>query len=241
MNQSRLLSLWCLVCLGLALVASCDYIINTPPTAWLAATPTVGHAPLTVQFDASASTDPQGDDPEYYWRFGDGTMMVTDAPAVPHVYTEPGTYTVKLYVYDGYESSETVEITIVVLPGGAPDEPEHPQNIPPTCAFEANPPSGPFPLTVFFNAASSHDPDGSIVSYVWQFGDGTGNITTTSQILHTFIAPGTYTVALDGNRQPGGYGHSECRNHGDACSCSASGKTLVRILNLAAQVDNSRT
>ncbi len=49
-------------------------------------------------------------------------------------------------------------------------------------------------LTASFNASGSSDPDGSIVSYAWNFGDGTtGSGVTTSR---TYAAAGTYTVTL---------------------------------------------
>jgi subtilisin family serine protease len=49
-------------------------------------------------------------------------------------------------------------------------------------------------LAVSFNASGSSDPDGSIVSYAWNFGDGTtGSGVTPSK---TYEAAGTYTVTL---------------------------------------------
>jgi hypothetical protein len=47
---------------------------------------------------------------------------------------------------------------------------------------------------VSFDASASYDPDGSIASFLWKFGDteeGSGETTT-----HTYTAPGTYTVRL---------------------------------------------
>src|SRR6056297_169651 len=63
-------------------------------------------------------------------------------------------------------------------------------NSPPSAAFSAST-NG---LTANFNGGASSDPDGSISSYSWNFGDGaTGSGSTAS---HTYGADGTYTVTL---------------------------------------------
>ena len=52
----------------------------------------------------------------------------------------------------------------------------------------------PDTLTVDFDASASHDPDGTIVAYDWDFGDGsTGSGVTAS---HTYAAAGSYNVTL---------------------------------------------
>ena len=67
-------------------------------------------------------------------------------------------------------------------------------NAPPTAGFTASPASGPEPLNVTFDASGSRDADGSIVSYAWDFGDGsTGNGV---KVAHNFTSNGTYMVAL---------------------------------------------
>ncbi|HEX6095084.1 MAG TPA: PKD domain-containing protein [Thermoanaerobaculia bacterium] len=48
--------------------------------------------------------------------------------------------------------------------------------------------------SVDFNAAGSYDPDGSIVSYAWNFGDGTTG--TGATINHVFPYEGYFTVTL---------------------------------------------
>ncbi len=64
----------------------------------------------------------------------------------------------------------------------------------PTATFAISPTSG-LPGTWFtFNAGSSFDPDGSITSYAWTYGDGgTGSGVTT---YHTYASAGTYSVTL---------------------------------------------
>ncbi len=47
---------------------------------------------------------------------------------------------------------------------------------------------------VAFDGSASYDPDGTIVSYVWNFGDGYSE--TGSHATHTFTQPGTYLVTL---------------------------------------------
>ena len=47
-----------------------------------------------------------------------------------------------------------------------------PPNQPPTAVMSANPSSGTAPLTVTFNGSGSTDPDGSVTSWLWSFGDG---------------------------------------------------------------------
>ena len=64
----------------------------------------------------------------------------------------------------------------------------------PTASFTANPTSGTAPLAVSFNASNSSDSDGTIISYAWDFKDGsTGSGET---ISHTFSSAGSYNVEL---------------------------------------------
>src|SRR5690606_33483302 len=67
-------------------------------------------------------------------------------------------------------------------------------NIAPTASFVADPSSGVAPLEVSFDASGSEDPDGEIVSYEWDFGDG--NSGEGAVVSHTFEEPGSYEVTL---------------------------------------------
>ncbi len=88
---------------------------DTPPTAVPNASPVAGPTPLTVNFDGSASTDPDPADENlltYQWDFtNDGTFDAT-GPTAAFVYTTDGTYTAALKVTDTLGVSDTKTITI---------------------------------------------------------------------------------------------------------------------------------
>ena len=64
----------------------------------------------------------------------------------------------------------------------------------PSAEFTADPTGGTVPFTVNLDASASSDSDGSIVSYNWNFGDGsTGQNSTVS---HTYPFPGVFEVEL---------------------------------------------
>lgn len=71
-------------------------------------------------------------------------------------------------------------------------------NNPPSAVASGSPTSGVVPLTVTFSAAGSTDPDaGDTLTYFWDFGDGTPEVSTTNlTIQHTYTAAGTFTATL---------------------------------------------
>lgn len=153
-------------------------LASSPPTAAFSATPVVGD-PNSFAFDPSASTD-DGSIASYSWNFGDGQTSSEMTPT--HRYAVSGTYTVTLEVLDNEGLSGSVTKTVTVA------------NTLPTATFTANPEFGMVPVEVSFDATGSADPDGTITSYAWDFGDGataTGATTT-----HRFETPAEYTVVL---------------------------------------------
>jgi PKD repeat protein len=154
-----------------------------PPVASFTYSPTEPMVDETVTFDASASYDPDGTIESYEWNFGDGgtgTGVVTT-----HTYNTAGTYTVTLTVTDDDGLTDTATSDVTVSP---------PELQPPVASFTFSPTSPLVDETVTFDASASYDPDGTIVSYDWDFGDGlsdTGEIVT-----HAYSAAGTYTVTL---------------------------------------------
>jgi glucose/arabinose dehydrogenase len=98
---------------------------NNPPTAVATANPTSGPAPLTVQFNGSGSSDPDGDALSYAWDLnGDGAYGDSTAANPSFTYTTAGTYTARLRVTDARgASSLSAPLTITVGAGNTAPAP----------------------------------------------------------------------------------------------------------------------
>ncbi len=90
---------------------------NGRPVADIDAAPLAGPAPLTVNFDASGSTDPDNDALSYEWDFDDGSPDGSGA-TVSHEFAAEGQYTVTLTADDGRGKTDTVSVVVTV--GSAP-------------------------------------------------------------------------------------------------------------------------
>lgn len=145
---------------------------NTPPTASFTST----LSGRTVTTDAAASSDADGTVVGYAWDFGDGS--VASGPQAVHTYTSAGSHVITLTVTDDRGATGTVTQTVVV------------GNASPVASFT----SSVVKLAVNFDATGSKDPDGTVASYAWLFGDGTTG--TGVKPSHTYAAAGSYTVTL---------------------------------------------
>lgn len=85
---------------------------NHDPVASAHAGPLYGFTPLAVTFDASASTDQDGDPLSFVWRFGDGDSAVTSVAT--HSYTVNGLYAAQLDVRDTHGGLDRRAFTVVV-------------------------------------------------------------------------------------------------------------------------------
>jgi uncharacterized repeat protein (TIGR01451 family) len=103
------------------------YSANQPPVASATASPTNGPAPLTVNFNGSGSSDPEGGPLTYAWDLdGDGAFDDSTAVSPTYTYTQPGTYNARLRVTDNQNQSATsAPVTISA------------NNTPPTATIEA--------------------------------------------------------------------------------------------------------
>ena len=154
---------------------------------------TEGPAPHDVLFHAVAE-DPDGGDLTYLWDFGDGGSAFGDE--VEHTYLEPGSYTATVTVTDetGEEATSEIEITVTDPPGNRPPEVE----------AAAAPASGKAPLEVLLTAQGS-DPDGDVLTYRWDFGDGSAPVSG-RVARHTYTKNGTFTATVTATDRAGATG-----------------------------------
>lgn len=152
---------------------------NSDPTADFSASSTSVTAGETVNFDASASSDPDGDSLIYGWDFGDGNTSTGETTS--HSYASDGTYEVTLTVDDGYGGTDTATTTITV----GNDDPVADAGADQTVNVSE---------TVQFDGSGSSDPDGHDLTYDWDFADGTSGSGATP--THSYDSTGTYAVDL---------------------------------------------
>ena len=134
-----------------------------------------------VTFDATDSDDPDGSIVSYQWDFGDG--QTGRNVQAQHVYTVPGEVTATLTVTDGDGLTDTAEVTLEITRLNAPP------------VAEAGPDVfGDVGQAIRFNGLGSSDPDGSIVSYRWDFGDDAEAMGESP--THAYASAGSYTVTL---------------------------------------------
>jgi PKD repeat protein/KaiC/GvpD/RAD55 family RecA-like ATPase len=155
-------------------------VVKTPPNATFTGSPKTLLTGENVTFNATSSFDLDGQIVGYFWNFGDGNTG-TDS-ITTHSYADNGTYTVTLTITDNDGLNDTSLDTITV------------QNRPPIAQFTESSEIVDTDVVIYFNASDSYDPDGTIISHFWNFGDGTN--ATGMIVINSYADNGTYIVTL---------------------------------------------
>ncbi len=151
---------------------------NHLPAAKLKASPISGSIPMSITFDASASSDTEGPLTNYVWEFGDGTNEQSAVAIINHFYTTAGSLTATVTVTDSAGATSSASVNLLIRDSYAL----------PSANFTAKPTVGYGPLAVDF----IEDPTSHITSRLWTFGDG--GTATTQNPTRTYNAAGNYTV-----------------------------------------------
>lgn len=161
---------------GCSATASMSVTVNPVPDAGFDASDAC--ASSSVQFN-NTSTISSGTISNYIWDFGDG---ITESGTVHpvHVYDSAGVYTVTLIAVSDNGCTDTVSYQVTI----------HPL---PVSVFSYSQSEGCGPLAVAFTD-SSYVASGSVVSWSWDFGNGTSS--TLQNPVAVYTTSGTYSVSL---------------------------------------------
>ena len=177
MNRSLLL-------IPALLLSSISSVFSQAPIAKISATPVAGCAPLGVSFN-DASTG--GAATNWNWNFGgippDVSPATSNTRSAAVIYTKPGTYTVTLTVSNASGSSVATPVTITVFPA-------------PVADFAVSKATGCYPTSIGFTDKSNAGgvPGASLVSWLWDFADG--SLDSIQNPTHLYKTGGTFTVTL---------------------------------------------
>ena len=168
-------------------VATQTITINPPPTPSFTPSVSLGCAPLTINF---TNNSPGGS--SYLWNFGDGSTGSGFNPG-PHIYTDNGTYSVTLSMVDANGCAGTTTLANIITVTA------------PIVEFTVDQHNGCAPLTVqFIDLSTSPNPiTDPIISWTWDFGDGSAPFSGQTPPPHVYTNIGLYTVSLTATTQNG--------------------------------------
>ena len=135
-------------------------------------------------FDGRGSTDENANSLTYSWNFG--TQGTATGPLPTKTFTAPGTFPVTLTVRDEWtvtNTSAAQNVTIAEPTGNSAPVPTFIRS----CTG----------LTCSVNSQGTADPNtGDVITYSWNWGDGTALSTGASPAAHVYAAAGNYTITL---------------------------------------------
>jgi PKD repeat protein len=161
--------------LFLLLLLSLSFTTKAQLSAKFNALPQNGCTPLIVKFTDQSTGSPTS----WKWDLGNGTISFLQNPSA--IYFNPGKYTVKLVVQNQNSEDSVIKTDYI----------EVFQN--PVVDFSVNTTTGCYPLIVQFKDASTTS-NGSVISWLWDFGDGTTS--TDRNPTHTFTSAKNFNITL---------------------------------------------
>jgi photosystem II stability/assembly factor-like uncharacterized protein len=183
------------------------YKYSSPPIADFTWTPTNPIPGQTINFDASASYDPNGIITLYEWDWNNDNIYDENhtIPTTTYSWPDEGDYPVKLRVTDNEGGQDTETKTMFV------------GNRPPSAPIIDGPPHGKIKTKLEYNFTSTDANDDDIAEYIINWGDGTSNETITGPFTsgetvkanHTWAKKGDYVItakAVDINDAEGPIG-----------------------------------
>jgi PKD repeat protein len=168
--------------LGATGSSAMDIAVDDPPIARFSMSPAKSSPQVSIRFDATNSTDPDGRINTFAWDFGDGTS--SSGSVVTHAYSRRGSFMVRLVVTDDVGwTNETWQFANI-------------ENRPPSILSAT--PSSPAAVdasgSITFGVTAS-DPDGDALTYSWTV-DGVLAGTSSSSFVFTGTTPGTHVVRV---------------------------------------------
>jgi len=167
---------------------------NSAPIAVLHSDKTEAGVNETITFDGSDSYDPAPDDQveqyKFVWGDGEDSGWVTTA-SLGHKFAQAGDHTVKLYVKDNQslqcDDPDSVKVSITSTA----------ENKAPVAEIAADKTEITVGGSVTVDAVNSYDPDGEVVEYKFDLGDGYST-DWQSQVVktHKYTEDGTFKASV---------------------------------------------
>ncbi len=173
--------------------------INLPPNTPAKPTGTTTGSPNVVYTYSSSTTDPEGNQVYYLFDWGDGSNSSWVGPyasgatgSANHSWSAGGSYQVKVKAKDTWQMQSAWSDALSVTINTAPNKPTKPSG-----------PTTGVPNTQYTYTTSATDPEGDLVYFQWNWGDG--NISAwlgpygsgvTASASHSWSAKGTYQVTV---------------------------------------------
>jgi len=176
-------------------------VTDAPPIAKASVNNEAPLPGVAVVFAATGSYDLQGDIVTYHWEFGDGQTGTGEV--VQHTYLQGNYYVVTLTVTDESGLTAQTHLGMNVQPGqsscGGDDSSACGSDSQPfaviTSKYFSCTSSGKVGEPITMDGIASRPAEGStIVSYHWDFGDGSTG--TGASVSHVYSVSGTYVIWL---------------------------------------------